>query len=170
MENIENVNNLTIETIYKMVLEMKSKLDFLESETHVLQSDKTGSYMEGIEPRLGNLETDTADIKIEIAVMKADIERIKLRLDKIETDIVEMKVDIKGIELRLGKVETDIENIKDDIVDIKDDISEMRKEIAKISSDQSKFRDDVYKWGVALMIGMVVSVSSIISMAVMLVN
>ena len=149
MENIENVNNLTIETIYKMVLEMKSKLDFLESETHVLQSDKTGSYMEGIEPRLGNLETDTADIKIEIAVMKADI---------------------KGIELRLGKVETDIENIKDDIVDIKDDISEMRKEIAKISSDQSKFRDDVYKWGVALMIGMVVSVSSIISMAVMLVN
>ena len=170
MENIENVNNLTIETIYKMVLEMKSKLDFLESETHVLQSDKTGSYMEGIESRLGNLETDTADIKIEIAVMKADIKGIELRLGKVEADIVEMKADIKGIELRLGKVETDIENIKDDIVDIKDDISEMRKEIAKISSDQSKFRDDVYKWGVALMIGMVVSVSSIISMAVMLVN
>ena len=170
MENIESVNNLTIETIYKIVLEMKSKLDSLESETHVLQSDKTGSYMEGIKPRLGNLETDTADIKIEIAVMKADIERIKLRLDKIETDIVEMKVDIKGIELRLGKVETDIENIKDDIVDIKTDIAAMRSDIAKNSSDQSKFRDDIYKWGVGLAIGIIVAVSSIVGIAMMFMN
>ena len=66
MENIVNLDNLTIETIYKMVLEMKSKLDFLESETPVPQSDMAGLYMASIEPKLSKVETDIVEIKADI--------------------------------------------------------------------------------------------------------
>ena len=184
MENIENVNNLTIETIYKMVLEMKSKLDFLESETHVLQSDKASSFMESIEPKLGNLETGQmemqADIKsieprlskveTDIVEMKADIKSIELRLGKVETDIVEMQADIKNIETRLNKLETKMAAMQTDIGNIKEGIASIAAKIEKILSEQSKFKDDVYKWGVALMIGVVVSVSSFVSLIVMFVN
>ena len=145
MGNIENVDNLTIETIYKMVLEMKSKLDFLESETHVPQSDKAGLYMESIDLRLSNVNSDILNIK-------ADVESIKLRLSKVEADIVDMKTDIavikadtESMKLRLIRIETDIADIK---------------------AEQSKF----YKWGLALAAGIIVSVSSIVSLVVIFAN
>ena len=150
MENIENVNNLTIETIYKMVLEMKSKLDFLESETHVPQSDKASSFMESIEPRLS----------------------------KVETDIVEMKADIKSMELRLGKVETEIAEMRKAIVSSMAEQSklrgDMKAEQSKLRGDMktelSKLRGDMYKWGLVLTASIIVSVSSIISMVVIFVT
>ena len=156
MKNIENIDNLTIETIYKMVLEMKSKLDFLESETHVPQSDKAGLYMEGIELRVDKVEAD-------IVEMKADIKIIEVRLGNVEADIVEMKADIKSIEVRLGNVEVEIAAMKADI-------AATRKDIANFISEQSKFRDDIYKWGVASVIGTIVSVSSIVGMVVIFMN
>ena len=167
MENIENVDNLTIKTIYEMVLEMKSKLDFLESETHAPQSDKAGLYMESIDLRLSNVDTD--------------IESMKLRLNNIEADIVDMKADIKSIQLRLNNIEVEMAVMKTDILNIKADIVEMKKDIATIAREQSKLRndilreqsklrDDIYKWGVGLAIGIFVSVCSILSVVVLLVN
>ncbi len=156
MENIESVDNLTIETIYKMVLEMKSKLDFLESETHAPQSDKAGLYMESIDLRLSNVNSDIVEIR-------ADIESIKLRSSNVETDIVE------SIKLRLSKVEADIVDMKTDIAVIKADTESMKlrlirieTDIADIKAEQSKF----YKWGLALTAGIIVSVSSIVSLVV----
>ncbi len=184
MENIENVDKLTIETIYEMVLEMKSKLDSLESETHAPQSDKAGLYTESTEPRLNNIETDIADMKAdiksielrlnnvdsEIINIKADIKGIELRLSNVESEIVNIKADIKSIELRLNNVEVDMAAMKTDILNIKADIVEMKRDIATIARDQSKLRDDIYKWGVGLAIGIFVSVCSILSVAVLLVN
>ena len=149
MENIENADNLTIETIYKMVLEMKSKLDFLESETHVQQSDKAGLYMESIDLRLSNVDADIVEMKAEMVVMKADIAEMK-------TEIAVMKAEIESMKLRLSKVETDI--------------AEIRKGIADIKAEQSKFRDNIYKWGLALAANIIVSVSSIVSLVVIFAN
>ena len=170
MENIENVNNLTIETIYKMVLEMKSKLDFLESETHVLQSDKASSFMESIEPKLGNLEVGQVKMQADIESMEprlgkveTNIERIELRLSKVETDIVKMQADIKSMELRLSKVETEIAEMRRAIVEMKAEQSKLRGDM---KAEQSKLRGDMYKWGLALTASIIVSVSSIVSMVV----
>ena len=184
MTSIENIDNLTIGTIYEMVLEMKSKLDFLESETHAPQSDKAGLYTESTEPRLNNIETDIADMKAdiksielrlnnidsEIVNIKADMKSIDLRLNNVDSDIADMKADIKSIELRLNNVEVEMAAMKTDIVNIKTDMVEVRKDIATIAREQSKLRDNIYKWGVGLAIGIFVSVCSILSVVVLFVN
>jgi len=149
MENIENADNLTIETIYEMMLEMKSRLDFLESEAHVPHLDKAGLCMESIDLRLSNVESDIESMKLRLSNVEADIAEMK-------TEIAVMKADIEGIKLRLSKVETEI--------------AEMRKDIAGIKAEQSKFRDDIYKWGLALAASIIVSVSSIVSLVVIFVN
>ena len=166
MENIENADNLTIETIYKMVLEMKSKLDFIESETHAPQSDKAGLYMESIDLRLSNVNSDIVEIK-------ADIESMKLKLSKAEADILNIKADVESMKLRLSKVEADIVDMKTDIAVIKADTESMKlrlirieTDIADIKAEQSKF----YKWGLALAASIIVSVSSIVSLVVIFAN
>ena len=112
MQNMENVDNLTIETIYEMVLEMKSKLDFLESETRVLQSDKAGLYMESIEPRLGRIEAGQVKMQTDIESMEAGQVKMQTDIESIEAGQVKMQADIESIELRLSKVETDMTIMK----------------------------------------------------------
>ncbi len=162
MASIENADNLTIETIYKMVLEMKAKLNFLESETHVPQSDKAGLYMEGIDSRLSNVENEIVDIKAVIADMKAEMTVMK-------AEMAIMKTDIENIKLRLNKVEADIADMKTDMAIMKTDIVNIKADIAIMKAEHSKFRDDIYKWGIALAVGIVVSVSSIVSTVVIFV-
>ena len=74
--------------------------------------------------------------------MKADIVAIKI-------EQAEMKADIKA--LKVGQ-------------------AEMKQCLAILMSEQSKFKDNIYKWGIGLAAGIIVSVSSIVSTVVLLAN
>ena len=118
-----------------MVFEMNTQLDFLESETHVLQSDKASLYIKRMELRLAGLEACTAAIRTEIAVVKDDIEGLKLRLSKIKTDIAAIKANIESIELKLSNLETRQVKMQADIESIGLRLSNLDAGQVKIQTD-----------------------------------
>ena len=78
---------------------------------------------------------------------------------------------MKNIDLRLNKVEADIIDMKTDMAIMKTDIVNIKADIAVMRAEHSKFRDDNYKWSlIALAVGIVVSISAIVSTVVIFVN
>ena len=73
--------------------------------------------------------------------------------EKLYEMIVEFKAEIKS----------DIADFKTEIrSDMSDFKAEIRSEIAEIKAAQSELRADISKWGVALFIGSIVAMTSII--------
>ena len=74
--------------------------------------------------------------------------------------IVEIKSDISEFK---AEVKSDISDFKAEIrSDMSDFKAEVTSEIAEIKAAQSELRADISKWGVALFIGSIVAMTSII--------
>ena len=195
---VEKPENLTIGSIYKMVLEMKEKLDILESGTEVPQSDMERGLIKAISLKLESIKAELAEIKEDRKVVNSKLEAVHVKLAKVDADIEnvktdqsEMNADMKVINSKLEAIHVELAEIKEDrkvvnskleaihvkLTEVNADIkalkvgqAEMKQCLAILMSEQSKFKDNIYKWGIGLAAGIIVSVSSIVSTVVLLAN
>ena len=82
----------------------------------------------------------------------------------IKSDISDFKTEIKSdISDFKTEIKSDISDFKTEIIsEMADFKAEIRAEIAEIKVAQSELRADIIKWGVALFVGSIVAMTSIV--------
>ena len=73
----------------------------------------------GMPLRLERIESDIAELKSDVAVLKTDVRELKSDVAILKTDVRELKADVSDLKTRVGRLEVDVSVLKGDSLEVK---------------------------------------------------
>ena len=156
---------LTLKYLYGIVVEIRSRMDTLESKTHAPHLEMRDDVTTLVSKQ-SDMETDIVVVKESVQVLKDDMAVVKKDIQVLKDDMVVVKESVQVLKDDIVIIKVEQAEMKKDIQVIKAGQAEMKEEMTskldKVASDMSNFKDTVYKWGVGLVIGTLMLVASML--------
>ena len=125
--------------VARIVAELRANPEAQEMLLRVLL---TNEFL-GMPARLDRIEKDVAELKVDVAALKADMAKVKTDVAELKTDMAEVKADVAELKTDMAEVKTDVAELKTDMAEVKTDVAELKTDMAEVKTDMAEVKTDV---------------------------